>query len=1184
MLKHRIKLQMWVAAMFMLLSAWPAMGQSIYGALTGVVSDPSQAQVPNAKITLKNKLSGDIRRSVTNSDGFFSFVSVPVGTYEVTVEASGFKTNKSNDVTLEGAQKRNLDIVLQIGATSETVEVSGASDTIVPVDSGEKSSTLNQKQLQDFSVVGRSAAEFIKIMPGMSISGTGTENRSNFTGETIGINGNGEGGSQSALNGAFSANGSQSNSIEITADGAHVSDPGCNCATPVNPNTDMIQEFKVLSSNFSAENSKGPVVISSIAKAGGTEFHGGAYLYARHYAMNANDSRNNRLGLSRPNNKYFFPGGNIGGPVLIPGTNFNKNRDKWFFFTGFEFYQQTIDTGVLAATVPTAGMRNGDFSDAEVAKMEGLVNGSRITAAGGPAQQINKTQFPGGIIPSNQFSAMRGVMNLYPLPNANPTASRGFNYVDQLVFNQNSLQSMSRLDYNLSDRTKIYGRFNYQRETQVFPVGLWWRNANQVPYPTEVDGRNRSYSSTVSMTHTFNSTTTNEFVFGYTKIEFPNVFRDPAKVDRAQVGAGGFTGLWKNGTAQIPAATGWGGEFATMLNPGGFEAGGARGLFADKWLPTFSNNFSKVIGTHTMKFGGFYERIRNSQPANRYTNGLGIYTNWGNNTSGSAYGDMLLGRPTQYEEASFNRLNDIRYNMADFFVQDDWKVNRRLTLNLGLRASYMQPWQDGLGFGFTVLDRANFNPSAPPTAYSGFTWNGRDKSVPNGGYKTRPFYYQPRVGVAYDLMGDGSTVLRGGWGRFYYHMAQFTTGLEISAGVRQRLLNSGDFNGGLSLGLIGTLGQSAGDALSVGAVDRTTSRTPYQDSYSVTIARRLPFSSLLEVSYVGNRSRDVAYGAPANLVPANALASVGGDPNQVAIDTLRPIRGFQNVSVATFGGVINYNSLQASWIRTKGRYNLNFNYTYGKQLGTISTGNVQSAGTLVDPYNIENNYGVMPSDRRHLFNAAYSVEMGNLFKGNNAFAKGILNGWQLSGISQIQSGVNLAGASGYGYNLNLNGLRARNGVLSTPANDPTESFFAITNRTIWGSPELPLRPAITCDPGSGLGDKQFLNGNCFAIPFDRRNVSIASPAVYGPMFMNHDLGMFKNFDFSESRRIQLRFNAYNFLNQKLDSFINGTPNLNLNYDGNRGSSTLGRMTNPIYGRVTDQQGRRIVQVAIKFFF
>ena len=255
---------------------------------------------------------------------------------------------------------------MKVGSTAETVSVSAVTDLIVPVDSGEKSATLTTSQLQDFSVVGRSAAEFIKIMPGFAVASTGTENRSNFSGENIGINGNGDGGSQSALNGAYNVNGLPGASLDITADGAHVSDPGCNCATPVNPNTDMIQEFKVLTSNFSAENQKGPAVIQSVAKSGTQDFHGTGYLYARHHALNSNDWLNNRSGAPKPNNKYFFPGGNIGGPVQIPGTDFNKNRDKLFFFTGYEHYFQTLDTGLLRATVPTEAMRGGNFSDSEL--------------------------------------------------------------------------------------------------------------------------------------------------------------------------------------------------------------------------------------------------------------------------------------------------------------------------------------------------------------------------------------------------------------------------------------------------------------------------------------------------------------------------------------------------------------------------------------------------------------------------------------------------------------------------------------------------------------------------------------------------------------------------------------------------------------------------------------------------
>ena len=265
-----------LVAVCLALLAGSLVAQSIFATLTGVVSDPAQALVPNAKVVLKNSASGDTRSTVTNSEGYFTFASVPAGAYELSVEAAGFTQYKVEGIAIAGAEKRNLDIVLKLGTTAEKVEVTSIADVVAPVDSGEKSATLNTKQLQDFSVVGRSAAEFIKILPGFAISGTGTENRSNFTGEVIGINGNGDAGSQSALNNAYSVNGLPTNSLDITADGAHVSDPGCNCATPVNPNTDMIQEFKVLTSNFGAENQKGPAVVSSVAKAGGRDFHGGA--------------------------------------------------------------------------------------------------------------------------------------------------------------------------------------------------------------------------------------------------------------------------------------------------------------------------------------------------------------------------------------------------------------------------------------------------------------------------------------------------------------------------------------------------------------------------------------------------------------------------------------------------------------------------------------------------------------------------------------------------------------------------------------------------------------------------------------------------------------------------------------------------------------------------------------------
>ncbi len=311
----------------------------------------------------------------------------------------------------------------------------------------------------------------------------------------------------------------------------------------------MISEFKVLTSNFSAENQKGPAVISSVAKSGGKDFHGSGFFYARNYALNANDWLFNKNGQTQPENKYYYPGGTLGGPVLIPGTKFNRNRNKLFFFTGYEYFYQVLDTGLLRSTVPTAGEINGNFSPAEIAK-EG-----NITASGGPPGSLNAAnlaKYPGGIIPQSVLDPnMQALMKLYPQPNADPNSNGGYNYVQAETFNQNSVQWMSRVDYNISDNTKLFVRYNLQRETQQFPVGLWWRQNDQVPYPTPVEGKNKSDSITASVTHVFSPSMTNEFVFGYTYIGFPNVFQDPSKVDRTKVGYN-YKGLYKNGVAADP--------------------------------------------------------------------------------------------------------------------------------------------------------------------------------------------------------------------------------------------------------------------------------------------------------------------------------------------------------------------------------------------------------------------------------------------------------------------------------------------------------------------------------------------------------------------------------------------------------------------------------------------------------
>ena len=1157
----------------LLLTAVNLSAQFTSGTLTGVVTDPSGAVVPQAKVRLTNQQSGDVRDTVTNSDGYFTFAAVAVGnfTYKLTVEAKGFVTYDAPGVSLLGGEKRNVNVALKVGNTSETVEVVGVAADVVPVDSGEKSQTLTTKELQSYVQVGSNAAEYIKIMPGFGVSNM-TSNKANYSGEVIGINANGDAGSQSPLNNAYSYNGLPGNSLDITADGAHVSDPGCNCDTPVNPNSDMVSEFKILASNFSAENQKGPIVISTVSKAGGSEFHGSGFFYARNYSMNANDWLFNATNTPQPQNKYYYPGGTIGGPVLLPWTNFNRNRNKLFFFTGFEYFYQVLDTGLLRATVPTASQLTGDFSPSSVAGEGVCVSG------GGPPGQLNAnaiklfggTQVPASMIDPN----MVALMNLYPKPNATPNANSCFNYVQAETFNQNNTQWMARVDYSISDNTKLFVRYNLQRETQQFPVGLWWRNGDQVPYPTPVLGKNSSDSISTSLTHVFSPSMTNEFVFGYTYIGFPNVFSDPTKVDRTKVGYN-YKGLYNNGVAQIPAFGAWASsEAALVFNPGGFEAGGpSAGLYADKWMPSISDTFTKVVSTHTLKAGFFWEWIRNSQPANNYTNGFLRVSPSGSTTFGNLYADLVTGNISDgYDETSFNRINDISYNTYEGFVQDDWKVSRKLTINLGLRITHFQPWIDRLGYGYSIFDYSKYSPDCKPTDYCGFLWHKRDPSVPLGGFPTRFGFFQPRFGVAYDLTGSGKTVLRGGWGRYYYHAGQFTNGLDVAAGVESVTVNASTIGGApLYAKNLSSINFSSA-ALSPAAVDSKDDRQAYTDTYSFTVSRRLPWASLLELSYVGNQTHDIPASGNGgslgfntkniNLVPVGSmLASNNGgkDPNSLDANKFRPLQGFSDLYLATNNGWANYNSMQATWVRTQGRYTINLNYTYGKALGIVQ---------FHDQFNLSNNYGVLPTNRTHIFNAAYSVELGNFT--HDKIGGAFINGWQLSGITQVESGANLSGFSANGSNsffsMNTNGYKI-----------PGTTFNA-SNVSLLGTNDIALEPILTCNPTSNLGPHQYINPNCFALPSQvGQNGPATMPAMYGPWFFNSDLGLFKNFQIGEAKKLQFRVNAYNFLNHPLWSF-NGN-NLTLGFDG-----TTGKLNTPLFGTVVDKQGRRIIQLAVKFFF
>ncbi len=288
-----------------------------------------------------------------------------------------------------------------------------------------------------------------------------------------------------------------------------------------------------------------------------------------------------------------------------------------------------------------------------------------------------------------------------------------------------------------------------------------------------------------------------------------------------------------------------------------------------------------------------------------------------------------------------------------------------------------------------------------------------------------------------------------------------------------------------------------------------------------------------------------------------ALLNIGTDPNGLSnFDAYRPLQNYQDLKVVNHNLYQNYNSLQVSWVRQRGKYDIQANYTYGKTLGIVGS----------DNFNLNNDYGPLAADRRHIFNAAYSIELGNPVR-QNVLAKGLANGWQISGITQLQSGVNLSAQNSGNFNLNTNGFLLSNGLKSTSA-------------TIVGTNAVPLQPILTCNPTGNLGHNQYVNGSCFAIPTQAgQNGPIVLPEIFGPAFFNSDLSMFKNFRMGESKKLQFRFSSYNFLNHPLWSFRGAGNNLNLNFNG-----TTGKLDNPNFGTTTEKLGHRIIQLAIKFYF
>jgi hypothetical protein len=1226
-----------LASLALLLAFSPLLsfGQQLTGTLTGTTMDTTGAVVPNAKVTMRNELNGDIRTTVSNEGGHFTITAIQPGTYTVSVEATGFKQWKQAGISFSQGDNRTLpQIALQIGAVTETVEVSA--DTLaVPTDNGEISHSLPQHMIEAFPLGNRDAGELLKVMPGMAFS-NGANQGSGFSTKLVS--------SASGPVGQFSANGTQpSGAMSFMLDGTNLVDPGNNGSQMANINQDMVREVKILMSDYSAEYAKGPVIFQAFSKSGGNRYHGEGYVYARNSALNAIDaytasqikSGATTAALAAPAESYYYMGGNVGGPVPF----MNKGTHKLFFWGGYEYMRQHPAGSIVNFNVPTTEQLAGDLSNTSINGVAGSTvvdhdsQGNPITLdqklrnVWGPAYNAMGNHIPTGCgatstnLPSACWDP-NGAIYATLLPTQSnpkggtfvaPGPGNGWNnYQFVTTSPQNRWEATGKVDYAIGDNTKITGSYSRQIETDQHPIGIWWTPPWTLPYPSNVLQHLNSQMVLVNVTHVFSASTTNEAVFNYTRFNTPNTAANPDAVSRSKLGMN-IPGLFGAQIDQIPNIQGtWGGSFPDIGNmnlTGGFAA--------NKRAPAIYDNLTHVIGAHTLKVGGYWDLTQNAQPSSGWGNGAnGNFNLGGNFDTGNQVADFLLGR-ANYQQPSLDVINTIKAYRWAIYGQDSFKANRQLTVNYGLRLDHNGQYFIG-GNGMAVWDPATYT-NDPAAVNPGLLWHGIDKSVPSSGWTSPLFYFEPRVGIAYDVFGNGKTVIRGGFASFRYDVSVNDVGGAASLAQGAFQANVNNLQGYNDPALAGFVPPPGAGTVTTGstisAMARGDNRTPYTNDWNISIGQALPWRSVFEISYVGNKSANLylnggngklsdansnfpgsywlpdpkqtlngqaAFVSPSSLPCKNngtdSTAYTGctaTGPNGVAVfnnyglsfneNNYRRLTHYADVYVLTHGGYANYNSLQMSWKKQSGPVNFFLNYTFSKVLG-IRDGNTDQAGStgnVVDPFNIKNNYGPLAYDHTQIINGTYVWNLPKFVHGSKVL-EGAVNGWQISGYTAYQSGaplqangtLNFTYASGLtvpingitdpNFQLPNNSILMPNGLRSTSVNQST--WFGTSQN---GGGYAAMIPLITCDPRKGKPSGAYFNPNCFGTPALGQLGTFNWPYIHAPAYFNSDLGIYKTFNLTESKRVEFRIQATNFLNHSLRQFgLAGTSDSTINLQQN----------------------------------
>lgn len=1084
-----------LAAILVLLSAAPSLAQRSTATLRGTVTDATGAVLPGVAVTATQVETGVARTTVTNQSGIFFLPELPVGRYNVVAELAGFKTTTVTGVTLRVADEGTVDFEMQPGGIEEAVTVE-ASATPVQLVGGDVSGVITGEQVRELPLNGRNFLQLATLMPGVSAP------------DFLNVKDKGLlGGSD------LSISGSDVTANMWTVDGANNNDVGSNRTLLVYPSLEAIEEFKILRNSYGPEfGGAGGGQINIVTRGGTNEFRGSLFYSGRDDSLNAKNYFLEKANQPKEELSRRDFGGSIGGPIV---------RNKLHFFANLEWNLEERGTA-RAAFVPTEAERRGDFSGPRIAGCSPPI----------PIDPLTGQPFPGNQIPADRLSpGGLAYLNLYPLPNVTPGPGSCNNWVTSITSPIDYVQQSARIDWTIADSSRLMVRYTHD---------VWENNAPSInqnlwgddPFPAVDSNWNQpSQSFVANLNQTIGDTANNSLQFSYSgnKIEITRGGLNPGLNDDILNAIQPIFGYdRKQYGANIGHPVFWGGSgYQPLWNEAPF--------LNNQDLFIIKDDYTQVFGTHFLKAGALVSFNKKNEDtigngSNQHSSlwGSAGLNGWGANT-GNILSDFLLRDMTfGFSEFTAGRLAEQRWSDIELYIADSWQASKQVTVDFGVRYSlFLNP--------YALDDRImNFVPSQFDPALGndpcngllqppGTTWcqeagarggtSGPNRSLMEQDYNN----IAPRLGIAWDVFGDGKTAIRAGLGRFF--LRERLTPL-LSMAVNPPFVTT--LNGLRKLDTIvepcgGCFGSTLGSPSRGRELEQ---RTPNSWQWNVMVQRELWQNTTLELGYVANYGYDMLKIRVPNQV-------LNGDSNNNGVDDrLEYVRTTpSNASLRQFGvfgdanigfwdhsGRSTYHSLQTQFVSRFGEGSqVQASYTLSRSrsnLAMTDSGQLAANTTQLDLQDPDLDWGRPETGRTHIFNASL-VLLSPSLENRSTFARHAFGDWVFTSIVTAGSGQPLTVFSG--------GLPGLNG-------GPSGTGFTDNQR--------PNRVADQPCKASSGPDEQIINPNAYTLEgFQLGTIGSARRGdCTGPAYFQTDLAVYKNFRVGDRVKVQFRWDIFNVFN------------------------------------------------------